>query len=54
MGSNDGEDDEKPVRRVTVSGFYMDKYEVTNAQFKEFVDANSEWNKNKISGQYHD
>ncbi|OQX83550.1 MAG: hypothetical protein B6D63_06055 [Candidatus Latescibacteria bacterium 4484_7] len=46
MGSNDGEDDEKPVHRVWVDDFYMDKYEVTNAEyevtnaeFKRFVDA---------------
>ena len=26
-------------REVTVSGFYIDKYEVTNQEFKEFVDA---------------
>ncbi len=28
----DGESDEKPVHSVTMSGFYMGKYEVTNAQ----------------------
>ena len=38
MGSNDGEDDEKPVHRVTVSGFSMGKYEVTVSQFKKFID----------------
>ena len=37
MGSNDGEDDEKPVHTVTVDGFYMDKYEVTNEQFCKFL-----------------
>ncbi len=31
-------EDEKPIHKVTVSGFWMDKTEVTNAQFKEFVD----------------
>jgi formylglycine-generating enzyme required for sulfatase activity len=39
MGSNDGESYEKPVHRVYVDGFYMDKYEVTVAKFKQFVDA---------------
>ncbi len=39
MGSADGEDDEKPVHEVHVDAFYMDKYEVTVAQFKQFVDA---------------
>ena len=31
--------EEAPPHMVTVSGFWIDKYEVTNAQFKEFVDA---------------
>jgi len=39
MGSADGKDDEKPVHRVYVSDFYMDKYEVTVAQFIQFIDA---------------
>ncbi len=30
---------EYPKHQVTVSGFWMDAHEVTNAQFKEFVDA---------------
>ncbi len=30
---------EKPAHMVTVDGFYMDATEVTNAQFKKFVDA---------------
>jgi len=31
--------DEWPVHKVSVSAFYMDRTEVTNAQFKQFVDA---------------
>ncbi|MGE0607734.1 MAG: formylglycine-generating enzyme family protein [Pirellulales bacterium] len=31
--------EEKPVHRVQVDGFYMDETEVTNAQFREFVEA---------------
>lgn len=31
--------EEQPVRQVTVSGFWMDRTEVTNAQFAEFVHA---------------
>jgi formylglycine-generating enzyme required for sulfatase activity len=31
--------DEKPVHRVRVDGFWMDTTEVTNAQFRAFVDA---------------
>ncbi|MCX7990462.1 MAG: formylglycine-generating enzyme family protein [Proteobacteria bacterium] len=39
IGSFNGETDEAPQREVYVSGFYIDKYEVTNAQYKRFVDA---------------
>lgn len=37
--------DEKPVHTVDLDGFYIDKYPVTNAQYKEFIDANPEWRK---------
>jgi len=41
MGSpaGTGYEDENPARNVCVNGFYIDKYEVTNARFKGFVDA---------------
>lgn len=39
LGSSDGDVDEKPVHTVYVDSFYMDKYEVTNAQYKKFCDA---------------
>lgn len=39
MGSNDGENDEKPVHEVYVDAFYMDKYEVTNVLYKACVNA---------------
>ena len=39
MGSDDDEDNEKPVHTVYVDAFYMDKYEVTNAQYRRFVQA---------------
>ena len=39
MGSNDGENDEKPVHQVTLDGFYVGKYEVTVDQFQQFVSA---------------
>ena len=39
MGSNSGNDDEKPVHSVYVDAFYMDKYEVTNAEYAEFLNA---------------
>ena len=31
--------DEKPAHRVRVDGFWMDEHEVTNAQFRAFVEA---------------
>jgi formylglycine-generating enzyme required for sulfatase activity len=39
MGSDDGQEDEKPVHQVAVNGFWMDKTEVTNEQFEKFVRA---------------
>jgi formylglycine-generating enzyme len=39
MGSTDGLADEVPPHRVRVSGFFMDETEVTNAQFRAFVEA---------------
>ena len=33
MGSNNGESNEKPIHSVTVSSFYMGKYEVTNREY---------------------
>ena len=32
-------EDESPKRKVFLEGFYMDRYEVTNRQYKEFVSA---------------
>ena len=42
MGSTDdgiSSDDERPQRAVFVSAFWMDRYEITNARYKQFVDA---------------
>jgi sulfatase modifying factor 1 len=36
---NDGFADEHPAHRVRVSGFWMDATDVTNAQFRKFVEA---------------
>ncbi len=40
MGSNDGDDDEKPVHSVTVSDFYMGKYEVTQGEYQSVMGTN--------------
>ncbi|NJN83183.1 MAG: formylglycine-generating enzyme family protein, partial [Caldilineaceae bacterium] len=37
MGSNDHYPEEAPVHEVEVDGFWMDSYQVTNAQFARFV-----------------
>lgn len=39
MGSEDNEDDEKPVHPVTVSSFSMSRYEITNEQYAAFLTA---------------
>lgn len=39
MGSDKGDEDEFPVHRVNLNAFYIDKFEVTNGRFAEFVNA---------------
>lgn len=40
-GSDVGDNDEGPSHKVTLPAFYIDKYEVTNAEFKKFKPAHS-------------
>jgi serine/threonine-protein kinase len=57
MGRNDGELLEKPAHEIEVKGFWMDKTEVTNAEYSEFVKAMNykaplNWEKgNPIAGE---
>lgn len=37
MGSEKGEEDEEPVHKVTVSSFYMNKYEVSQAEWESIM-----------------
>lgn len=37
MGSNNGNDNEKPVHSVNISSFYISKYELSVGEFKAFV-----------------
>ena len=37
MGSNNGDYDEKPVHKVTLSSFFIGKYEVTEAQYNAIM-----------------
>lgn len=39
MGSTDGRRDEQPVHTVTLDGFWIDRTEVTNAQYERCVEA---------------
>lgn len=39
MGSDDGNACETPVHTIYLEAFYMDKYEVTNLLYREFIDA---------------
>lgn len=38
MGSNQGDDNEKPVHRVFLNAYYMDTYEVTVGRYAKFLD----------------
>lgn len=39
MGSREGGPEERPVHDATVEGFWMDRHEVTNEEFRKFVEA---------------
>jgi formylglycine-generating enzyme required for sulfatase activity len=39
MGSDAGQNDEQPIHRVTLDGFWMDRHEVTNEEFERFARA---------------
>jgi iron(II)-dependent oxidoreductase len=56
MGSpeGEGENDERPQHTVFLDAFYIDKYEVTNFQYKQFMDATghgapADWNNEKYN-----
>ena len=44
---------EFPPHLVIISPFYIDRYEVSNEDFKKFLDDNPEWQKNNISDSLH-
>lgn len=56
MGSDDDEayGDEHPIHTVYLDAFYIDKFPVTHAQYKAFIDENPEWNRHNIAEQYSD
>ena len=51
MGNENGEADEKPERLVNLSAYYIDQYEVTNAEYKHFVDATNRMPPTHWNGQ---
>ena len=53
MGSNNTPS-EQPIHTVHLDAFYMDQHEVTNAQYKAFVLANPEWQKERIDRRFHE
>lgn len=55
MGSSDADanNSEKPVHPVYLDAFYMDKYPVPNEQYKVFLDACPQWQKDSILIDYH-
>jgi formylglycine-generating enzyme required for sulfatase activity len=51
MGSNYGRDNEKPVHRVFLNDFYIDKYEVTVKAYLEFCDSTGK--EMPVQPEYH-
>ena len=46
-------DNESPAHEVTLSDFRIDKHEVTNARFVQFLDAVPEWRKDRLDTREH-
>lgn len=52
---DDGNYDTKPVRRINLPTFYIDKYEVTNKRYKRFIDATGHkvpWSQDAAAAPY--
>lgn len=56
MGSENAiaDNDEQPEHTVFIDAFFIDENEVTNAEFKEFVIANPQWQKDQIDERFKD
>lgn len=50
MGSDNGMPDESPSHAVVMSGYWIDNFEVSNANYQQFVVATSYITKSEISG----
>ena len=44
---------ESPRHTVTIGSFYLDKYEVTNAEFKKFIKKYPQWSSRRIPKQFN-
>ena len=54
MGNDEwGANNEQPVHTVYLDAFFMDKHEVTNFEYQQFVRANPSWQKDKIDDRFH-
>ncbi len=56
MGSPEGEghSDEHPQHQVTLSNFYISKYEVTNAEYAEFLNAKGNQSEGEVGNTWLD
>jgi formylglycine-generating enzyme required for sulfatase activity len=54
MGSDGGEDNEKPAHKQRVDGFWICTKEVTNGQYRKFLAANPEWTPERLDRKLHD
>jgi len=52
MGSTSGDGDEKPVHRVSLDGFWMSRFVITNAQYRRFRSSHSSgsWSGKNLNG----
>lgn len=53
MGSRETRD-ARPVQDVFIASFFIDQKEVTNREFKAFVDTNPKWQPGRINASLHD
>lgn len=54
MGTDDPQiqqDGEAPARRVAIDAFYLDAYEVSNAEFEKFVNATGYLTEVRVPGE---
>jgi len=43
IGSNEGAEDQKPLKKLFIDAFYIDLYEVTNERYRTFVEETVRW-----------